>query len=113
VTQTMLKQFEKTDGAYDPHPMGAPRASKPALLALYGDSLQPRHLQCLKRLAQSLNLQDENLTSLTVFHLVEMGLIARDDGGAMRITPLGAGLLSELETRGPADASSNETRHVL
>ena len=104
MAQTTLRQFVKPDAAYDPHPMDAPRAYSPALLALSGDSLQPRHLQCLKRLAQSLNLQHENLTSLTVFHLVEMGLMARDDGGAMRITPLGAGLLCEFETRGQAEA---------
>ncbi len=78
---------------------GAQLGSHQSIAALYGDALEERHLQCLQRLAQSANLKDENLTSLIVFHLVEMGLMDRDAEGEMRVTPLGAALLSEYRDR--------------
>lgn len=72
-------------------------AENASLLAMYGSTLRARHFQCLKRLSQSMSLKDGELSSLTVFHLVEMGLLARDQRGVMRITPVGECLLADYE----------------
>ena len=68
-----------------------------ALLAAHGGALRARHFHCLRRLADAPDVRRENLTSLTVFHLIEMGLLARDAKGLMRVTPLGSRLLAAHE----------------
>ena len=73
---------------------------------LGGGMLKAEHLQCLRRLAKSPDMERENLTSLTVFHLVEMGLLARDARGSMGVTALGAAILADSEHQAKAKSAA-------
>ncbi|MBC8006793.1 MAG: hypothetical protein H7X76_01960 [Prolixibacteraceae bacterium] len=70
--------------------------SSASLHDIYGGSLEG-HLAFLKRLTRSGGINNKSLTSLTVFHLVEMELLARDERGEMCVTPLGALVLEDYE----------------
>ena len=94
--KTFYDEYQSASPAYpDDTRSSIDNAETASLLAIYGGSLRARHLACLKRLAQAPQTLSGHMTSLTVFHLVEMGLLARDAGGDMCITSLGASLLAD------------------
>jgi len=78
-----------------PRDVSGPRSSA-SLHDIYGGSLD-RHLACLKRITRSEGIKSKSLTSLTVFQLVEMELLARDERGDIRVTPLGARALEDYD----------------